>query len=227
MTIKGIIFDLGGVLIDVDYQKTIEAFQVLGATNAQAIYTQTRQKEYVDNFERGVIARNTFIELLRSDLQGLRLDVTDCQIENAWNAMLIGFQRHRLEIVRKFKAQGYKVFLFPNIDAIHYDGVIEHCKKNGLLKEFTTIFDKQYFSHKVGYNKPWKQSFILLAQDIQKHYNLSPSELLFIDDSEKHIFGSKYYLGEGALAAGLNGVHVKSNLTNSEFELILQKNCSV
>jgi glucose-1-phosphatase len=216
MPIRAIIFDLGGVIIDVDYRKTIEAFEALGATNSNEIYTQALQKDYVDEFERGVIPKEAFIDRLRADLRGLREDVTNKQIEDAWNAMLTGFQPGRFEFIKNLREQGYKIFLFPNIDAIHYEGVMDWCDRCGVGADFERCFDRRYFSHIFHHNKPSVVSFRALADDIKTNYGIDIGDMFFCDDSKKHIHGSESYPGQGAIAAGMHGLLLTPNLPTTE-----------
>lgn len=219
--VEAIVFDLGGVLIDVDYDKTIEAFKLLGASNAKEVYTQAAQKAYVDAFERGQISRQKFINLLRQDMAGLHKQTTDTQVESAWNAMLGVFQPNKLDLVQEFRGQGYRTFLFPNIDEIHYSGVIEACQRDGVLEKFSQAFDGRYFSHVFKYNKPYAESFKQLALDIKGKYNIDAGKILFIDDSKKHIYGPDGNPNEGAIAAGLHGMCVPSNLSTAELRKAL------
>lgn len=220
MKIKALIFDLGGVLIDVDYDNIITAFEQLGATNAREIYTQAEQKDYVDEFECGKMTSKEFLINLRKDLIGLRDNVTDQQIVTALCAIMGNFQAGKLQLLKYFREQGYKIFLFSNINEMHYDRFIEVCQQNKILKEFEAAFDERYFSHLFGYNKPFANSFSKVAEAIKQQYHLEAKQMLFIDDSKKHIHGRAGKANEGAIAAGLHGLHV--NIKNPSSEQLKQ-----
>ena len=84
MPIKNIIFDLGGVIIDIDYRRTSEAFRKLGAFNFDAVYTQGKQDHLFDDFDVGKISPDTFRSILQKKLD---IAVTNEEFDNAWNAM--------------------------------------------------------------------------------------------------------------------------------------------
>ena len=223
MTIKAIVFDQGGILIDVDYDKTIEAFQKLGATNAEQIYTQAEQRDYVDQFEQGKLDTKTFRSILRKNLAGLRDDVTDEQLDDAWNAMLLDFKRDRMQYVQDLKKSGCLTFMFCNIDEIHYRGVLEAVERDNVTDLFENGFYEKFCSHIFGANKPYAESFRKLAAVLNKKHGLKPDELLFIDDSAKHIYGREEHEDEGVLCAGWHGLLVKQNLTLDELKTEIDK----
>jgi FMN phosphatase YigB (HAD superfamily) len=218
MTIKAIVFDQGGIFIGVDYPKLIQAFKEIGGKNPEDIYTQAEQLDYVDQFERGLIDSKTFRTLLRKNMKGLS-DVTDKEIDYAWNAMLLSFDNDILKYIGELKKSGYITCIFSNIDEIHYDGVISACKRDGAEKLFEESFHEKYFSHKFGHNKPSSNSFNRLAMELNKKYGVNPDEILFVDDSHKHIYGRKGFEStEGALSAGWHGLLVKQNLSVDELK---------
>lgn len=224
MKIKALIFDMGGILIDLDYDQVLFALEKLGATNASQVYTQSHQKDYVGSFEVGAITKKEFLRLLRNDLIGLRKDVTDEQLMEAWSALLLGFQKDKFKLVKGFHDQGYKTFLFSNIDEITYEGVSNRCREYGVWQDFETVFDDRYFSHLFGYSKPYANSFRALAEAIKQKYQINADEILFIDDTKKHIHGPENHPEEGAIAAGIHGLHVNSNLSADELrKLIMDK----
>src|SRR5271163_4453166 len=99
--ITSVIFDLGGVLFDIDYKYTQEAFMQLGATtDFDSVYSQQKQAGIFDEFEKGNISPAQFREGLR---KWLPLSITDKQVDNAWNALLIGFPHDKIELLNRLK----------------------------------------------------------------------------------------------------------------------------
>jgi glucose-1-phosphatase len=113
--IKNIIFDLGGVILNIDYNRTANAFRQLGCENFDELYSQQKQSGLFDEFETGKISPQAFInELLRVLPKGISAK----QVIDAWNAMLIDLPKVRLEKLLEHK-QNYRTFLLSNTNAIH------------------------------------------------------------------------------------------------------------
>ena len=92
-----IIFDLGGVILNLDYNLTIQAFEDLGLADFRTSFTQLEQAHFFDKYERGEIDTTTF----RTELKGvLPLGTTDLQIDRAWNAMLLNLPTEHLLLLR-------------------------------------------------------------------------------------------------------------------------------
>jgi FMN phosphatase YigB (HAD superfamily) len=89
--VKNIIFDLGGVLMDIDFTLTHKAFEQLGVQNFAALYNQHSADEFFSDFEKGKIPTADFFDHIRHICQ---CDFTDDAIRNAWNALLIGFLKN-------------------------------------------------------------------------------------------------------------------------------------
>src|SRR4051794_37372836 len=115
MTIKNIIFDLGGVIINIDYKKTIAEFKRIGAFDFEILFTQHKQDSLFDDFDTGKISAIEFRNQLRHKLD---LPLKDEEIDNAWNAMLLDLPLDRLQFIKSLRDE-YKVYLFSNTNAIH------------------------------------------------------------------------------------------------------------
>lgn len=111
MPIKNIIFDLGGVVIDIDYKRTLAAFKQLGAFNIEEAYTQSKQDSLFDNYETGRISSKEFREHLKLKLD---LESSDSVFDDAWNKMLLDLPGDRLEFIKSLRSN-YRVFLFSSI----------------------------------------------------------------------------------------------------------------
>lgn len=198
--IHNIIFDLGGVIIDVDYYRTAEAFAALGAENFEQEFSQGEQKEFFDRFEKGMEDEQSFIDYARKKCAP---GTTDEQIINAWNAMLLRIPLRRLQILQQLQLH-YNTFLLSNTNVIHEKAF------NTMLKEvcgFNTIsvfFDKVYFSHYVGMRKPEEQIFRKVLDD----NGLAAEATVFIDDSIQHI--------HAAQGLGIQVIHMKPGMSMEE-----------
>ena len=158
--IKNIIFDLGGVFLQVDYQKTENAFVDLGITNFAEFYKQDYVSTLFEDLEVGNISSVEFYDGLREITQS---SLSNKQIENAWNAMIGIFWADRLTWLEEISKQ-YNVFLFSNTNQIHYDFLLEIYHQFYPSKNLTSYFIKDYFSHILKMRKPYPASYLHILQ---------------------------------------------------------------
>lgn len=187
--LKNIIFDYGNVIFEINFKRTQNALLQLGITNAEAFFAHKNHNQLFDNFETNAISTDEFRAGIRRAAHNN--DLTDHQIDDAWNSLLIGISANNHEVLLEMKAK-YRTFLLSNNNAIHYDWIIKHIKENYNINNYDNYFEKAYFSHLMELRKPNVNIF----EQVIKENNLNPSETLFIDDSPQHI--------EGAKKAGLN-----------------------
>lgn len=190
--VKNIIFDLGGVLLTIDYQKTEDAFIALGMQSFPQWYKQDYCSVLFEQLETGQISATDFYTGLRN-LSGLK--ISDKEIANAWNAMLGSFLVKNLDWLNEI-GKRYKIFLFSNTNIIHYEAFMQIYSNTGATKPFNDYFIKAYYSQQIGLRKPTIASY----QYILNEQGLLAEETLMIDDTLKNI--------EGAKAAGLQTHHL-------------------
>ncbi|HXC06551.1 MAG TPA: HAD family phosphatase, partial [Bacteroidia bacterium] len=186
------IFDLGGVLFDIEYNLTAHAFRKLGINDFDRIYSQARQDGIFDDFETGHSSPSEFRTRLR---QWLKPDITDEAIDSAWNAMLLGMKPDKLELLQSLQGK-YKLFLLSNTNEIHLPAVFRMMQQSFGFPDLGGFMNKQYFSCRLGMRKPNAEIFNLVLQEQQ----LDPYTTLFIDDSIQHI--------EGAARLGIQTHHL-------------------
>ena len=191
--IKSIIFDLGGVLLNISYQNTIDEFKKLGVDNSSAFYSKKSQTNIFNLLETGEISEN---ELIREILISCK-SATRKQIIFAWNSMLLDLPKNRTNLLENLKEK-YQLFLLSNTNAIH---IKELKRRLGEVKysKFYNLFNKVYYSHEISVRKPHSDAFHLVLDE----NNLKEKEVLFIDDSPQHI--------EGAKEVGIHTYHLKDN----------------
>jgi putative hydrolase of the HAD superfamily len=198
MAIKNIILDLGGVLLNIDYYKTIEAFKDLGIPNFEELFTQAKQEHLFDKYESGLINSNDFLEGLKKKLPST---ISELDIKTAWNAMLLNFPDDRLDYLIQLK-QKYNTALLSNTNPIHLEAFHKIIQENNGIDSLDAFFDKVYFSSNMGMRKPSPEIFI----EVCNLQGFNPSETLFIDDTLQHV--------EGAKKAGLKAAHL--DVTNQD-----------
>jgi len=193
--IRNIIFDFGGVIINIDYKATIEAFKKLGIDNFDELYSQANQSNLFDDIETGKISPQHFINGL---LKLLPNGISPNQVVHAWNAMLLDIPKSRIELLQELSAK-YHIFLLSNTNSIHIDAALRTWNKIS-DEPIESVFETVYFSHVIGMRKPNVEIFDYVCE---KH-ELNTKETLFIDDSIQHI--------EGAKRSGLQTLHLTGGL---------------
>ncbi len=180
---KNIIFDLGGVIINIDYDLTTKAFEALNLNNFDDLFSQARQTQLFDRYEKGMISSAEF----KAELNKYGDDSLDAEtIERCWNAMLLDLPGERLDLLKKIKTT-HRTFLLSNTNEIHIDSINNYLQKTFGIADLSGYFEKMYLSYKVRMRKPDAEIFELLL----KENNLLPEETLFIDDSIQHIEAAK------------------------------------
>lgn len=202
MEVHNIIFDLGGVLLNINYQLTIHAFEKLGICDFGKKFSQAQQSHLFDDLETGKTGEKEFFESIRN-IAGQPIE--DKVIEGAWNAMLQDFPGNRLALLKKVK-QHYRSFLLSNTNIIHLNKFNEILNLQHGYKTLEPYFEEVFFSHEIGYRKPNTEAFDLI---LKKHDLIAP-QTLFIDDTEQHV--------KGARKAGLLAHHLKNNDIEEIFE---------
>ncbi len=182
--LKNIIFDLGGVLLNIDYNKTEQAFKELGFDNFEEMYSQFTADELFANLETGKISNDDFYDKLTKEA---KRNVTKEEIAGAWNKMLLTWRKESLAFIAKLNSK-YKIYLLSNTNAIHLEAFNEILRKEtGESEGIDKLFAKAYYSHKVNFRKPNDDIFNFVAKDA----DLKPEETLFIDDSRNNIEAAK------------------------------------
>jgi glucose-1-phosphatase len=195
MIIRNIIFDLGGVILNIDYQATFQAFKALGVTQFDRFFTQASQINLFDRFDKGEISSEEFRDKIRA-ITGLPL--TDKAIDRAWNAMLLDLPWHRMELLEGVK-RNYRTFLLSNTNAIHFPAFLEYLQREFRIDSLDPWFEKQYLSHEIGMRKPDPEVY----RHILGENDLDPAQTLFIDDTSQHV--------EGARQAGLKALWLNTD----------------
>lgn len=192
---EAIIFDLGGVLLNLDYDLTEKAFISLGMEDFRESYSQLQQNQLFDRFECGEVSSFHFVNQL---LDRLPAGSTANQVVHAWDAMILDFPVERLEKLEKL-ASKYRLFLLSNTNDLHIDAFRRSLKKAVGHGELERYFEKAYYSSAVGMRKPNAEIFEFVCSE----NSLDPAKTLFIDDSPQHV--------EGAKKAGIEAVLLEKN----------------
>lgn len=198
MKFDAIIFDLGGVLIDLDYNKTIHAFESLGVKDFSELYSQASQTELFSDFETGQISAQRFINEL---LHYLPAGTSPNKVVHAWNEMILEVPVTRIDLLNKLR-KTHRLYMLSNTNELHVPIVKREWLKV-TEKSLESYFDRVYLSHELKMRKPHPETFA----EVCRREGLTPEKTLFIDDTEQHILGAQ--------KAGLITHHLKNA---SEFD---------
>jgi FMN phosphatase YigB (HAD superfamily) len=178
--IKNLIFDYGNVIFRIDFKNTQQAFENLGIQNVESFFAHKGHHSLFDDFETGKISAVQFRDGIREFAQNF--NITDKQINDAWNSLLIGIDDGNHELLLKLKDK-YRTFLLSNINEINLEHINNYLKANFNLSGNDGFFEKTYYSHLVGKRKPNQEIF----EQVLAENNLKKEETLFIDDSPQHL----------------------------------------
>ena len=190
--IKNFIFDFGGVLYEIDHQRTLIAFSLLSShpeSFTQEKIAQFSSSPALIDIETGNIEPDEFRKRIK---ESMFLTGDDEKIDDAWNRTLIGLYPDSVEILSGFKHFGNLV-LMSNTNEIHYKYFEPQCR------DLFSIFEREYYSHIVGMRKPDSKFFSFVLNEMQ----FKPEETIFIDDTIDNILAAEklkintYHINKG------------------------------
>ena len=200
---KIILFDLGGVILPIDYLATVNAFKDLLPADSEMNYSQMAQSPLFDRYETGQIATMHFINLLKEQFPA---DTSVYELVRAWNAMLAPIPKENIDFLIEIR-KTHKIALLSNTNDLHADW-FNRSVKTHYGTELKDYFDFYFLSHEIGMRKPHRETFQWVAEQL----GTQPENIFFMDDSVQHI--------EGADKAGIQTFHYpQNNLLNTVFEL--------
>ena len=200
MPIRNIIFDLGGVLLNLDFEKTFQAFEQLGVRDFKQYFQQSHSNPLFADLETGKIGPLSFYKAFR---QSTGLKIEDEEIASAWNAMLLDFRDESMSYLDHLKGS-YRIFLLSNTNQIHLDAFRDiHFRQYG-NHGFDDHFEKAWYSHELGLRKPHTECYL----SVLDRHQLNRNETLFVDDTLINI--------EGAQKAGIQTLHLPKGQTIEE-----------
>jgi putative hydrolase of the HAD superfamily len=202
--LRNIIFDLGGLFIDVYMDRTQQQLEQLSGCKLDAMLAQLKAENVFDAYEKGEISSIVFLLKLQA---ALPVELSVAQITTAWNAVLGDFHRERLEGIQPLRSK-YKIFLLSNTNELHVAGFEEILEKKYGFRSLAPFFDKVYFSQHMGLRKP----DAAIYHQVLLENKLEASETLFIDDSPANLMGAKKM-----------GLHTAHHAPNWDIVLTLQE----
>lgn len=201
--IKNIVFDLGGVIINLDNRRTEAAFTALGVKGFREYFGHGFAASFFKDYEVGKLTDREFIGSIRQ-LAGLD-QVPDSEIIQSWNALLLDFPPERILLLKELR-KTYRLFLFSNTNALHLSALQQIWTDSFGSGSLDDYFEKSYYSHLMRMRKPDPESFRFILEENQ----LLGPETLFVDDAIVNV--------EGAEHAGLRGLFLRPGISLMDFQ---------
>lgn len=191
--IKNVVFDLGGVLINLDFDNCLNAFRKAGFRDIEKQARQLEGKGLFSRFELGEISPEEFREAIRKETSE---SLTDRKIDDMWNLMLLDIPREKLDLLLELRGH-YMVYLLSNTNRIHWDYASEQMFSYRGFR-VNDFFEATFLSFEIHKAKPDKEIY----EQMMKEANILPEETFFIDDSEANC--------RAAAALGIRSYHYHS-----------------
>lgn len=174
-----LLFDLGGVIMDIDRNRAVRAFAKLGMADANAFFDPYRQRGYFLQLEQGSLTPERFRDVIRPLFSR---PVTDEEIDAGLFEFLCGIPTERLNRLASLRADGHGVYLLSNTNAIMWEGNIipEFRKLGGSIADY---FDGVITSFEVGCCKPDPRIFHMAVD----RFGLNPADTTFFDDGAANV----------------------------------------
>ncbi len=180
---KNLIFDIGDVIIDIDFTVTVSAFQKLAAVDFSEIISYTQQHKIFDLLETGKISAQQFRDELKTFLKP---EITDDEINAAWNTIIIAYPEPKFRLLKELKSN-YRTFALSNTNEIHVATFNQAVKTKFGVKDFGSFFHHAYYSNEIGFRKPEKEIY----KWVLEKENLNPLETFFVDDNLANVEAAK------------------------------------
>lgn len=202
--LRNIIFDLGGLFIDVYMERTQAQLEQLTGCKLDNQLASLKSAGLFDAYEKGEMSSADFLQRLQS---ALPVQLTLAEIATAWNAVLGDFHRERLVGIQPLRSR-FKVFLLSNTNDLHVGGFEDILEKKYGFRSLEPYFDQVYYSQRMGMRKPDPAIY----HQVLLENGLNAGETLFIDDSPANLIGAKQI-----------GLHTAHHAPNADIVLTLQE----
>ena len=193
---NNLIFDLGGVIINLAMEDTLRAFSDLSGRSIEQL-TSFYMTDLYKQFEKGLISATQFRDEVNELLQS---SIGDEDFDSAWNAMLLDIPRERIDVLERLN-ESHDLYLISNTNEIHVPAFNAILEESSGYNDLTSLFLKAYYSHDVKMRKPDVEIYEFVINENQ----LDPEKTLMIDDREDNL--------EGAKLAGLGTVQITDTHT--------------
>ena len=175
---KNILFDLGGVILDINVQATLKGFYELGFPAELMDIHDSMSTDIYHKYGTGKLNTEQFRNQIRK-VAGV--EMSDQAFDDAWNSMLVRFPEDRIALL-KVLSKRYDLYMLSNTSALHVK-VFEKMYLDVAGEPMQQVFKKIYYSHEIGWNKPDREAWEYVIKDAL----IKPEETLFLDDNIHNI----------------------------------------
>ena len=196
-----VIFDLGNVLIDIDYHQSMNLMKSALPTSIHEKVDTCYAAEFHKAYEKGQLSSAEFRQEFRHYFQ---TNWTDAEVDYFWNSLLGSIPAYRLDLVRQLKTQ-YQVGILSNTNEIHIEAVYAQLQAEHNLVNFDPLFDWVFYSHEMGLAKPNQEIY----QQLLLELGTTANRVLFFDDLKANV--------DGAASLGIQAVQVTGPTTIFDF----------
>lgn len=193
---------MGGVLVNLETERTLAAFEALGIKEVNYGFTPADQPEIFSAYETGKLSDKEFISALKAHM---RAGTSEEEVVNAWNLMILDFPEHRIEFLKRLKKR-YRLILLSNTNPLHITYFLNEFHSNYPEIKFDRLFDAVYYSHEIQLRKPDRDVYDYILAE----HHLKPEECLFIDDNIVNT--------DAAKQLGINSIHFPRNTEISQLK---------
>ncbi|PHM73131.1 glucose-1-phosphatase [Xenorhabdus kozodoii] len=181
------IFDMGNVIIDIDFKRIVAVWSNLSGTPLATLTSRFSREEILTKHERGQISDTEFAEMMRDEME---ISLSFEQVVEGWNAIFVGIRPEVIELMNQLRTQGHRVVVLSNTNRLH----VEYCSVH--YPEIAASSDFLYLSHDLGMRKPNPEIFeyVLVAEGV------AADQAIFFDDLLENV--------EAAKKTGMNAIHV-------------------
>ncbi len=180
---KVIVFDLGDVIINIDFNNTYNAFAKLSGLSLEATLGKFEELQVFDRYEKGSIKDEEFLIYMQEQFAP---SSSLTQVLDAWNAILMDIPVERIEQIKELRKQ-YPVYILSNTSNLHIIGVNKILYDSTGIKNLNQICDKPFYSYEMGLRKP----SIEIYHHLLKEINCEPSDVLFLDDNKDNVLSAQ------------------------------------
>ena len=202
--IKNILFDLGGVILDINIQATLKGFYELGFPAEMMQYPESMSTDVFFKYQTGKLSTEQFRSAIR---ESTGVEMSDSAFDEVWNAMLVRIPKERTALLQRL-SERYALYMLSNTSALHVE-VFEPMYQEAAGVSMYDVFTKIYYSHEIGWHKPDPEAW----EHVIKDAGIKAEETLFLDDSIQNIKASQE-LGFQAIH-----IHERTHLLDLGFDL--------
>ena len=187
-----LIFDLGNVIVDIDYQHSLELIKKELPENHHDKTDLFYLTDFHKKYEKGEIDSAKFRNEVRTYFEQ---DWSDEKVDDLWNSLLKEIPKERIDLISRLK-DNYKLGILSNTNEIHIDAVYKMLNQNFALENFDSLFNHVFLSHEMGLSKPSAEIYHTMVNQL----GTKPERVVFFDDLEANV--------KGAASIGIHAVHV-------------------